>query len=103
MKLSPDEDLFLRHWMFDEVHFRDGPGLAKKLQLEHRAAPADLATLVAAAIPDPAMQEVIGDSPPPTQVPRWPWSETSFRARIDDARGVLAQERKATRVVAAVR
>ena len=26
MKLSRDEELFLRHWMYDEVHYEEGPG-----------------------------------------------------------------------------
>ena len=34
MKLSRDEEVFLRHWMYDEVHYRDGQGPAKRLQLE---------------------------------------------------------------------
>jgi len=32
MKLSPEEESFLRHWMYDEVHFQNGPGLAKQLR-----------------------------------------------------------------------
>ena len=56
MRLSRDEESFLRHWMYDEVHYQDGPGPAKRLQLEHGAVPADLATLIAAAIPDAADQ-----------------------------------------------
>jgi len=54
MRLSRDEEVFLRHWMYDEVHYRDGQGPAKRLQVQHRAIPADLAILIAAAIPDPA-------------------------------------------------
>src|SRR5438874_1281745 len=54
LKLSPEEELFLRHWMYDEVHYKEGPGRAKSLQLQRRAVPADLATLIAAAIPRPA-------------------------------------------------
>ncbi len=26
MRLSRDEEAFLRHWMYDEVHYQDGPG-----------------------------------------------------------------------------
>ena len=51
MRLSHDEERFLRHWMHDELHYREGQGLAKRLQLLHRVIPADLATLIAAAIP----------------------------------------------------
>jgi hypothetical protein len=48
MKLSPEEEAFLRHWMHDEVHFQQTQGPAKRLQLEHHARPADLAVLIAA-------------------------------------------------------
>jgi hypothetical protein len=60
MKLSRDEELFLRHWMYDEVHYEEGPGPAKRLQLEHQAILGDLAMLIAAAIPDPIEQERAG-------------------------------------------
>jgi hypothetical protein len=90
MRLSPDEESFLRHWMYDEVHYQDCQGPAKRLQLRHRVTPANLATLIAAAIPDPAEQEAAGLGPPPDEPPRWPWSEESLRARLDEARSVLA-------------
>lgn len=51
VKLSRDEELFLRHWMYDEVHYQDGLGPAKQLQVRYRAVPADLAVLIAAAFP----------------------------------------------------
>ena len=92
MKLSPDEDLFLRHWMYDEVHYQDRPGPAKRLQLQHRAIPADLATLIAAAIPDPADQEKAGSSLPSTESLIWPWSESGLSRRLVEARTVLAEE-----------
>jgi hypothetical protein len=56
MRLSRDEAPFLGHWMYDEAQYRDGPGPAKRLQLQHRAIPADLAILVAVATPDPIEQ-----------------------------------------------
>jgi hypothetical protein len=90
MRLSRDEDLFLRHWMYDEVHYQDGPGPAKQLQLEHRAIPADLAVLVAAAIPDPIDQEEAGLGPPPLEPPTWPWSEETWWVRISEVRASLA-------------
>ena len=74
MKLSHDEEAFLRHWMYDEVHYRDGQGPAKRSQLEHRAVPADLAVLIAAALPDLADQEAAGLGSPPAEPPTWPWS-----------------------------
>ena len=45
MKLSREEDVFLRHWMYDEVHYRDGPGPAKTLQVRHHVTPAELAEM----------------------------------------------------------
>jgi hypothetical protein len=71
MKLSRDEELFLRHWIYDEAHFREGVGPAKRLQVEHRVTPADLAAIIAAGIPDPQDQETAA-STSPTSAPRWP-------------------------------
>jgi hypothetical protein len=89
MKLSRDEELFLRRWMYDEVHFQDGLGPAKRLQLTHRAIPADLAVLIAAAIPDPADQAAAGESRALDE-PRWPWDcAESFRSRVEEARALL--------------
>jgi hypothetical protein len=92
MKLSRDEELFLRHWIYDEAHFRDGVGPAKRLQVEHQVLPADLAALIAAAIPDPRDQEeaaltLPGDSP------RWPWTGEAFTDRLAEARTVLVEIR----------
>jgi hypothetical protein len=89
MRLSRDEEIFLRHWMYDEVHYREGQGPAKRLQLQHRTVPADLATLIAASLPDPADQEAAGQGPPPSEVPCWPWTEDSLRRRLIEARSVL--------------
>ena len=63
MRLSRDEENFLRHWMYEEVHYRDGPGPAKELQRDHRAVPADVGMVIAAAIPEPAEQAAAGDGP----------------------------------------
>ena len=92
MKLSRDEDLFLRHWMYDEVHYQDRLGPAKRLQLQHRAIPADLATLIAAAIPDPADQEAAGFSPPASEPLIWPWSEEGLSRRLREARALLGEQ-----------
>jgi len=91
MKLSRDEETFLHHWMRDEANFRDGPGPAKKLQLEHRALPAQLAILIAAAIPDPDDQAAIVANPPPAATPVWPWTEESLGARLREAQAALAE------------
>lgn len=94
MKLSPKEELFLQHWIYDELHYQEGPGPAKRLQIQHQVVPADLATFIAAAIPDPADQELLGRGPPPPEPPLWPWSEEGFRSRLVEARTVLAEEGK---------
>lgn len=94
MKLSHEEERFLRHWMYDEVHYQDGQGPAKRLQIEHRVAPADLASLIAAALPNPADQEAAGIGPPPDEPPTWPWSEESWRCRISEVRELLAERRQ---------
>jgi hypothetical protein len=91
MKLSLGEVMFLRHWMYDEAHYEDREGPAKLLQLEHRVISADLATLIAAAIPDPADQETAGLGPPPAAPPSWPWSEETLQSRLAQARAVLAE------------
>ena len=67
MKLSREEQLFLRHWMHDEVHYHDGTGPAKRLQLQYGAVPADLAVLIAAAISDISEQDAAGKGPPPKE------------------------------------
>jgi hypothetical protein len=89
MKLSRDEEIFLRHWMYDETHYRDGLGPAKQLQVQHRVAPADLAALIAAAIPELADQEAAGEGPPPVETPLWPWSAEAFDQRLSEARSTL--------------
>jgi hypothetical protein len=95
MKLSREELTFLRHWMYDETHFQDGPGAAKRLQVTHGAAPAELAIVIAAALPDPAEQEVAGKGPAPSPTPQWPWSEQTLRARVAEARALLGQKQTA--------
>jgi hypothetical protein len=92
MKLSRDEEVFLRHWMYDEVHYQDGPGPAKRLQLRHQATPADLATIIAAAIPDLEDQEAAGFGPSPSEPPRWPWPGETLRTRLAEARAALAEK-----------
>jgi hypothetical protein len=89
MRLSRDEEVFLRHWMYDEVHYSEGQGPAKRLQVQHRAVPADLAVLIAAAIPDLAAQEAAGIGPPPAEPPTWSWPDDSLRSRLAEARIAL--------------
>ena len=91
MKLSRDEEAFLHHWMRDEANFRDGPGPAKKLQLEHHAVPAQLAILIAAAIPDLDDQAAIVADPSPAAAPLWPWTEDSLNARLCEVQSALAE------------
>jgi hypothetical protein len=89
MKLSPDEETFLHQWIYDEVHFADGAGPAKQLQLQHRAIPADLAVLIAAGIPDPAEQAVASQTPLVDHAPRWPWHDKTLQSRVSEARRLL--------------
>jgi hypothetical protein len=87
MSLSPEEEHFLRHWMYDEMHYREGIGPAKRLQVEHRVAPADLAAIIAAAIPYPAEQEAAASSRP-ADPPIWPWTADRLAARLAEARAL---------------
>jgi hypothetical protein len=91
MRLSREEEAFLRHWIYDEVHYQNGAGAAKRLQVQHQAVPADLAMLVAAAIPDATDQEAAGQGPPPSEPATWPWSPEALRARLSEARVALAK------------
>jgi hypothetical protein len=76
--------------MYDEVHFQNGLGPAKRMQLEHGVVPADLAVLIAATIPGLAEQEAIGRDQPADE-PNWPWpTEEALQRRIAEARAVLA-------------
>jgi hypothetical protein len=88
MKLSREEEAYLRRWIYDEAHFRDGPGPAKRLQLAHQAIPADLATIIAAAIPDPADQAA-ASTVAPTGLLVWPWTEHNFHDKLGEARAFL--------------
>jgi hypothetical protein len=89
--LTPAEEAFLRRWMYDEVHYQEGTGPAKRLQVRHGVKPVHLAEIIAAAIPDPADQEATSRNPPGGGVPTWPWSEEGFGARLAEARAVLAE------------
>jgi hypothetical protein len=89
MKLSPEEELFLRQWIYDEAHYQDGQGPAKRLQIEHGVRPADLALLIAAAIPDPAAQQAASLAPASPKTPDWPWPPDAFRRRLAEARTIL--------------
>lgn len=89
MKLSPEELNFLRHWMYDEMHYREGSGPGKQLQREHHAISADVAVIIAAAIPDLAEQWAAGVGPPPAEPPTWPWSHAAIKARLAEARALL--------------
>ena len=89
MRLSRDEEIFLRHWMYDEVHYQAGIGPAKRLQVRQQVPPADLALLIAAALPDLTEQEAAGHGPPPTEPPAWPWSAETLQARVAEARAAL--------------
>src|SRR5437879_12451083 len=90
MRLSREEETFLRQWIYDEAHYEEGTGPAKRLQLEHRAIPADLAVLVAAAMPDPVEQQAASLKRTFAEPLAWPWSEETFHSRLAEARSFLA-------------
>jgi hypothetical protein len=94
-RLSREEETFLRHWIYDEAHYQDGIGPAKRLQVQNRAIPADLATIIAATIPDAGEQEAAALGPPPPEAPTWPWSEGALTARVAEARAFLTERRPA--------
>jgi hypothetical protein len=96
MNLLREEEMFLRRWMYDEVHFQDGQGPAKSLQLQHGVISADLSILIAAAIPDLTDQEAAGACPP-QEPPAWPWSEHSLSARLAEARRLLGLDQSSPR------
>ncbi|HKI34568.1 MAG TPA: hypothetical protein VKA46_22120 [Gemmataceae bacterium] len=89
MRLSREEEIFLRHWMYDETHYQEGTGAAKRLQREHKAIPGDLTVIIAAAIPDLNEQWAAGVGPPPAEPPTWPWSEATLTARVAEASRIL--------------
>jgi hypothetical protein len=95
MRLSPEEEAFLRRWIYDEAHYQEGAGPAKRLQVQHRVRPADLAVVIAAAFSDPGEQEAAGLGPPTADAPPWPWSEEALRERLTEARATLAQRHPA--------
>lgn len=97
MKLSREEEGFLRHWMFDEVHYAEGPGAAKKLQVAHGVVPADLAVIIAASFPDTAEQRSAGQGPPPSSPPVWPWGNDTFQDRLREARTLIESRRQSER------
>ena len=84
------DKVFLRHWMYDETHYQEGPGPAKRLQREHKAVPADVAVVIAAAMPDLEQQWAAGLGPPPEETPLWPWAEAEWAERVSEARRCLA-------------
>lgn len=94
MKLSPDEERFLRHWIFDEAHYEDGPGVAKHLQLANGAIASDIASLIAAGIPDVDIQKTAASTPPTVARPAWPWTEQSLQTRLSEAREILAERQR---------
>jgi hypothetical protein len=90
LTLSPEEELFLRQWMFDEVHFEEGLGPAKRLQVAQGVRPAELSLLIAASLPDPAEQQTAVSRATRSACPTWPWSVQSFRHRLGEAQAMLA-------------
>ncbi len=102
MKLSPDEAKYLKHWVYDEMHYQEGQGSAKKLQLKHQVTPADLAVLLAVAMPDSSEQEAASIGPPPSEPPVWPWPGDECKRRIAEARSLLPRKTPTAKPLAKV-
>src|SRR5436190_21069648 len=100
MKLSHEEEIFLRHWIYDEWHYEEGRGPAKRLQVEHKVIPTDLATLVAASMPDPSEQMQAAMGPRPAEPPVWPWRGDSCARRVEEARKLLEAPAPTSRMAA---
>jgi len=92
MKLSGDEVSFLRQWIYDEAHYETGQGPAKRMQIQHGISPADLAILIAAAIPDPGAQEAASRVPSAVEGLRWPWTPDTLSARLAEGRAILKND-----------
>jgi hypothetical protein len=90
MRLSPEEEEFLCQWMFDEVHFEEGQGPAKRQQVAQAVRPAELSLLIAASLPDPAEQQAAISGETRSACPAWPWSAQSFQDRLKEAQAILA-------------
>jgi hypothetical protein len=89
MMLCPEEEQFLRQWMFDEVHFEEGIGPAKRLQVAKGVRPAELSLLIAAALPEPADQQAAVSRADRSSIPQWPWTEKSLQDRLSEAQAIL--------------
>ncbi len=94
LRLSPDEEEFLRRWIYDEAHYDSGTGQEKLLQLENTAIAAELGLLIAAGMPDPKAQLAASLEPPSARQITWPWTKEQLRVRVEEARAVLADARE---------
>lgn len=92
MKLSPKEENFLKHWIYDEWHFMDKslPFLSKKLLRPFPVIAGEIADLIVAWMPDPEEQNRVLEGPPPETPPEWPWaSRHEFDVLLGKAREEL--------------
>ena len=94
MKLSHEEDNFLRHWIHDEAHYEEEVGCGQAPSGPALYRPGGPRNYYPAAIPDLNEQEAAAFGPPPVEPPVWPWSDESFRSRLDEAKGTLASAEK---------
>jgi hypothetical protein len=76
--------------MYDEVHYHEGRGPAKVLQLNHHVTAAELGILIAAAMPDSATQQSAAVNAPSLDLIKWPWTDAALTARLAEARSILA-------------
>jgi hypothetical protein len=89
MKLSREEEIFLRHWIYDEAHFLAGTGPAKRLHVAHKVPPFELALIISAAMTEPGEQESAAEGPPTAEPPVWPWTDDGCARRVEEARELL--------------
>lgn len=100
MKLSPKEENFLKHWIYDECHFMDKTllFLSKKLLRPFPVIAGEIAELIVAWMPDPEEQFRASEGPPPETPPEWPWaSRQEFDVLLGRAREELEARNAARR------
>jgi thiazole synthase len=94
MKLSHKEEVFLHHWMIDEVNFHHGRGPAKQLQVEKGVRPTLLAPILGAWLPTAKKQWELAEGPRPPEPPEWPWdTEAELYQRYHEAKMEIAHLR----------
>jgi len=89
MKLSREEEGFLRHWMYDKTHYQDGPGPAKQFCIEQPL----LTWPPSLPLPSPTWttRKLPASGPRLMIPPMWPWIGDTLRTRIFEAQAALPE------------